>query len=132
MSYKNRLGSRVVGKKVAEATSVQKRYHSRLGTRVIGDVLARKHEIARGDTPPEKPVAEKEAPVVEAPITANLTELEEALKGNPTFFDALYESEKARADGPRKGALRLFLAHLNSQDAADGLVIEEIEGLLAS
>ena len=109
------------------------------GHRVIGDVLAKRRLELRQDdgarekdarSDPAKRVAKRDAAkvardaaeqrakteteietieTIEAPTTTNLEELAAALEGNPAFYDALYSAEFARASGPRKSALRMFL-----------------------
>jgi len=117
------------------------------GHRVIGDVLAKRRLELRLDdgarekdarSDPAKRVAKRDAAkvarddaeqrakteteieTIEAPTTTNLEELAAALEGNPAFYDALYSAEFARASGPRKSALRMFLVfemeHENRDD----------------
>lgn len=146
-----RFGHKVIGKRAAQQAEVQRRNPGRrFGSRVIGDVLQRKAEIKAEETgtrdaaaivrkraeaqasaaeQQEKARSGEVTEVVEAPVTANLNELGGALEANPTFYEKLYASEKARAEGPRKGALRLFLAHeLDGLDRTDR--VEEIQTLL--
>lgn len=146
----SRFGARVVGKERAAIQQIEKKHHTkRFGSRVIGDVLARKHALAKesddgydSEAAAEKMKARRDAPkeaakkreappveTVEAPVTANLDELGEALVGNPAFFGTLFDAEKVRAGGPRKGALRLFLAHALEHEH-DEEEVEEIQGLL--
>ncbi len=148
----SKFGARVVGKERAAMAQVEKKHHTRrFGSRVIGAVLARRHELAKevedGYDPestakkmaerraaPDKAEASRKASggeieTVEAPVTANLDELGEALVGNPGFFGTLFAAEKTRAGGPRKGALRLFLAHALEHEH-DEEEVEEIQGLL--
>jgi len=147
------FGSRVIGKQAADREETIKKTRARhFGSRVIGKIFERREEIEEQEVKDSlsnpaareaKKAAAAEAAaakraeadaakeVVEAPITANLSELEEAMKINPAFYETLYGSELGRAEGPRKGALRLFLAH---ELETDGLNREdrkaEIEALL--
>jgi hypothetical protein len=145
------FGHRVIGKNAAQREqTIQKSRANHFGSRVIGKIFERRAEIeeqekdtfsdpqarqakkeAAAEAAAKRAEAEAEQEVVEAPITANLNELEEALKMNPGFYEILYGSELKRAEGPRKGALRLFLAH---ELETEGLDREErkaeIEALL--
>lgn len=119
------FGSRVIGpEKAAEEAAVADAGADHFGPRVIGDILAARRLKARQDdgakdsrSDPATKAAKLAASqaggddVIEAPVTANLEELEDALKLNPAFYDPLYRSEFARASGPRKGALRVFLRY---------------------
>jgi ketosteroid isomerase-like protein len=112
------------------------------GHRVIGDVLAKRRLEARQDdaakdsrSDPAKRVAKRDAAkvakdaaeqraeteieTIEAPTTTNLEELASALEGNPAFYEALYSAEFARASGPRKSALRMFLVFEMENDNRD-------------
>ena len=151
-----RFGSRVLGaEKVAEDNArAKKNPGHRFGPRVLGEVLQRKADIveeekgeslaakkARASRKAQKDAAETRAAdsaadepttvveKVEAPVTASLSEMQEALDGNPAFYEKLYGSELERAEGPRKGALRMFLAHeLDNADRTER--VEEIQLLL--
>jgi len=121
----SKFGKRVLGKAATERQEAMKRNPgNKFGTRVISRRAQRleqeKEQQAEVKASSTKIIDVGEAvkapePVTvvkaEAPITANLDELEGALKQNPAFYETLFESELDRADGPRKGALRLFLAH---------------------
>lgn len=143
----NKFGARVIGQAAAEeAQVIEKARAQHFGPRVIGEIFQRRTEIveeqkdSRSDPSTKQAKREaaakqradtkaKEQEVVEAPITANLNELADALQTNPAFYEALFEAEKQRAEGPRKGALRLFLAHeLEHEDREDRKA--EIEELL--
>ena len=97
---------------------------------MIGDVLAKRRLEMRKDdgakdsrSDPKTKLADRakaakdaaqqradaEIETIEAPTTTNLEELASALEGNPAFYEALYSAEFARASGPRKSALRMFL-----------------------
>jgi len=125
------FGNRVIGHtKAAEEAVLEETRAVHFGHRVIGDVLAKRRLEMRQDDgakdsrsdPTEKAVkrakavekaaeqrAEAEIEKIEAPTTTNLEELASALEGNPAFYEALYSAEFARASGPRKSALRMFL-----------------------
>ncbi len=123
------FGERVIGhRKASQQAEVAERRADHFGSRVIGDVLAKRRLEARTDegaghrpkkdtrkTPgakaKKKAAAEEKAEVIEAPITSNVEELQEALTGNPGFYDQLYDAEFLRPAGPRKSALRVFLKH---------------------
>lgn len=138
------FGSRVIGHQRAEEEAVLTETRAvHFGHRVIGDVLAKRRLEARQDDgakekdsrsdPASKVIkrakaaekaaeqrAETEIETIEAPTTTNLEELASALEGNPAFYEALYSAEFARASGPRKSALRMFLVfemeHENRDD----------------
>ncbi len=142
------FGSRVIGHVRADEEAVLEETRAvHFGHRVIGDVLAKRRLELRLDdgarekdarSDPAKRVAKRDAAkvarddaeqrakteteieTIEAPTTTNLEELAAALEGNPAFYDALYSAEFARASGPRKSALRMFLVfemeHENRDD----------------
>jgi hypothetical protein len=143
------FGERVIGhRKAAQQAEVAEKRADHFGSRVIGDVLAKRRLEARTDdgaqkfkpkkdsrkTPgakaKKKAVVEETPEVIEAPITSNVEELQDALEGNPAFYDQLYDAEFLRPSGPRKSALRVFLKHemehLNRDDRK-----AEIEAALA-
>ncbi len=118
------FGHRVIGhQRAAEEAVVTKTKANHFGPRVIGDVLAKRRLEARQDegakdtrTTPAKKAAKKKASKkkatkapIEAPVTTNLGELEDALESNAEFYESLYANEFIRPSGPRKSALRLFL-----------------------
>jgi len=118
------FGTRVIGRqKAAEEAEITKTKANHFGPRVIGDVLAKRRLEARQDdgakdtrTSPAKKEAKKEAAKkeatkvpMEAPVTTNIAELEEALESNTEFYESLYANEFIRPSGPRKSALRIFL-----------------------
>ena len=79
------------------------------------------------ETPPAVEAAAKAAnidAVFEAPVTASLKELESALESNPSFYETLFTSEVERVGGPRKGAMRLFLAHETVSENREDRLIE--------
>ena len=136
------FGSRVIGKAaIADQVAQRKNPGNKFGTRVLqsrrADRLdqeaAAKAEEAKAAPVVVEKAAEPEVEVVkaEAPITANLDELEGALKQNPAFYETLYQAEKDRADGPRKGALRLFLQHEMAGESREDR-LGEIQELLKS
>lgn len=143
----NKLGHRVIGRAATEkAQAIEKARAQHFGPRVIGQIFQRRTEIAEAEkdsradpalrqakreaAAKERGEAETKAAAVEAPITATLVELEKALSASPQFYETLYEAEKQRAEGARKGALRLFLAfELDHDDRAERKA--EIEALLA-
>lgn len=142
----NKLGHRVIGRQAAEnAKAIEKARAQHFGHRVIGKIFQRRTEIAdsekdsradpaarqakREQAAKERSETKTKAAAIEAPITATLTELERALDSSPQFYETLYEAEKQRVDGARKGAMRLFLAfELDHGDRAERKT--EIEQLL--
>ena len=136
------FGNRVIGRQRAEEEAVLEETRAvHFGHRVIGDVLAKRRLDMRKDDgaakdsrsdPASKAVkrakavekaaeqrAEVEIETIEAPTTTNLEELASALEGNPAFYEALYSAEFARASGPRKSALRMFLVFEMEHDNRD-------------
>lgn len=132
----NKFGHRVIGRQAAkQAQEIEKARAQHFGPRVIGQIFQRRKDIAAAEekdtrSNPATKLAKREAAkqdpavaaeqrgdaaakqeTIEAPITANLQELEHALANSPAMYERLFESEKLRAEGPRKMALRLFLAH---------------------
>ena len=132
------FGPRVIGsEKHAEAEIIEKARANHFGSRVIGKIFekvpapAAEAKDTRSD--PAKKAAKRQGPErIEAPVTANLQELEAALNGNPMFYEPLFQAELGRAEGPRKGALRIFLAHELALDSGPRETrMDEIEGLLS-
>ena len=135
------FGNRVIGHtKATEEAILEKTRAVHFGHRVIGDVLAKRRLEMRTDdgakdsrSDPKvkladrakvaKKAAEQRAEVeietIEAPTTTNLEELASALEGNPALYEALYSAEFARASGPRKSALRMFLVFEMEHDNRD-------------
>jgi hypothetical protein len=83
-------------------------------------------------TPEEKSELRAKADLEDVEVsTTTIEELQKALADNPTFYEPLYRSEFARASGPRKTALRIFLLYEMDHENRDSrkLEIEEaIEG----
>jgi hypothetical protein len=136
------FGNRVIGKeKAEEEAAVEKTRANHFGPRVIGDILQKRRLEARQDEGAQAPdsrsdpgvkqakreeAAEKRAETeaeietIQAPTSTNLEELGAALEGNPAFYEQLYSAEFARASGPRKSALRLFLVfEMEHEDRED-------------
>lgn len=73
-----------------------------------------------------KAAAEKE------PVSyTTLAQLEEALEENPSLYEEFYALEMKRADGARKGAIRLFLEQeIRHADGPRESRLNELESLL--
>lgn len=146
-----RFGSRVIGaEKVAAEQAIRRRNPGRrFGARVLGDVMADRAEIeakekdqslaakkARASRKAAKEAAETRAADADekveegtAPILTSLKEMTAALDSNPALYEKLYVSELDRAEGPRKGTLRLFLSH-ELDNANRDQRIEDIQQML--
>lgn len=110
------FGPRIVGKDNYQATVASKRGTGGFGHRVTGKAApAKAAAFQRPQTPAPK-----------QPEGISLAALTHALTENPTLFDALYEQELARAEGPRADALRALAKHANPEALA------EIDELLAA
>ena len=140
------FGKRVIGKRAEQQqAALRKNPGNKFGTRVVSRRAQRLEQeaAAEAEVKASSPQiidvgdavksTEPVVPVVkaEAPITANLDELEGALKQNPAFYETLYQSELERAEGPRKGALRLFLAHEMAGESREDR-LGQIQGFLKS
>lgn len=143
-----RFGSRVVGAQTAKKEQILRRTHGRkFGHRVIGNVLRDQEEEAAPPAPhksraqervrkAEKAAADAEAARAtvtdgaEIPdVSMNIDQLEATLASSPTMYEDLYATELARTGGPRKGGLRVLLAHELANDNRPER-LEEIQALL--
>lgn len=94
---KHPYGASVVGKEEAELQRQVKKKKSNIYGRSVVD-----------DRPQDAPHLTG-GPVSAEKASMNLDELGKLLKDEPARLDVQIDAEFARADGPRKGALRLFL-----------------------
>jgi len=70
---------------------------------------------------------------VKAAPASSIAEVKKVLGENPAAFDVLFAAECERAEGPRKGALRVFRAAEEEQGpSARATVLATIDGLLGA
>ncbi len=149
-----RFGPRVVGHHAAQKEQILRRTHGRkFGPRVIGNVLQDHHEKVAAEAAGKEadPTSRAQAKVQKAEAAAaeakaaragvsergkeladvsmNIDQLEAALDSGPTMYEDLYATELARTGGPRKGGLRVLLAHELANDNRPER-LEEIQKLL--
>ena len=73
----------------------------------------------------------KEAAEKEPLSYTTLNQIEAALEDNPSLYEEFYGLEMKRADGPRKGAIRMFLEQeVNHPDGPREARMGELEALL--
>ena len=77
------------------------------GPAVVGPSEPQKFREGAGHQPAARPALAPATPPKERP-QLSLEKLEEALLDNPFMLDGLIEAEFGRAEGPRKGAVRLL------------------------
>lgn len=117
------FGAKVIGEEAfAEQQAAAKREldNSSFGPRVVGEAEPAAEEA-------EAPVTEEAAPAEPRP-TLTLAELEDALESDTSieFFDQVMAAEFERAEGPRKGGLRLLLQAENASDEPRDAVVNEL------
>ena len=106
-----KLGKAAYDLAVTKAVVVQKYGPKKFGARKIAEMHA-------AVTQAEQVVDDEKAPAVEgkAVDTANVTgttsikQIDQALQDNPAVYEEMYALEMRRIEGPRKGAMRLFMA----------------------
>lgn len=147
----SKFGHRVVGKRAAEKEQLLRRSGGRkFGHRVMGAAQAAQAEAEASAEPvthksraqervqkAEKAAADAEAARATVKeegealtdVSMNIDQLESALASTPTMYEDLYATELARTGGPRKGGLRVLLAHELANDNRPER-LEEIQALL--
>lgn len=117
-----RFGPRVAGheKYEVELARHQQR-RSRFGDRVVGSPS----EPASAAQPADGATAEPQ------PTGISIAEMQKQLADNPLLVDQLLAAEQQRAEGPRKGALRLLLkAEVGPGGEARPEVVAALEQLI--
>jgi len=103
------FGPRKVGEAAFKISKLKEQKTKKFGARKFGARKAAEMQAAI-----DAAEQEVEAPVVEETdveaATTSLKQLREALDDNPAVADELFELELARPNGPRAGAVKLFLA----------------------
>lgn len=117
------FGRRVVGDAIYEAEAAKAAVGAQhFGPRVVGPVAS---------SAPAAPTTLQTSPGGSPGLS--IAQLTAVLHENPAQFDALYAAERARADGPRKGALRVLLAtEAEREGGGRPEVLEAIGALLES
>lgn len=108
----NHFGPGVIGEEEATKNAlVEATEADRFGPGVLNNAPSKPVEL-----PPESEAADDAAgklgrePAPPAFTALSIPKLEEELKTNPARFDELYRGEFLRPEGPRKGALGIFLS----------------------
>jgi len=130
-----KFGPRKVGQANFEASKLREKAVKKFGPRKFGhrkaaqmkaELDAAEAKAAGLENVDLEPAT---APVVVA--ATSIKQLDQALKDNPALYEELYKLEVARPDGPRKGALRIFLAaEMNLDGGPRDERLEQIQDLL--
>jgi hypothetical protein len=140
-----KFGPRKVGLAKFKLAQVQEKQTSKFGPRKFGarkaavradELAAAKQAVAaeRAATQAAKapPVADPVAPAPEQSTgSLSINQIGEHLEENPALYEEFYLAELGRAEQPRKGALRIFLALEQGKDEPNPKRIAEIERFLA-
>lgn len=137
------FGPAVIGEKAAKRSAKIRQIRSdKFGPSVLGFKKKEPETPALASVPARKVV---DAPPELPPPVADLTPkkkaeeyaglsikgVEGALDNNPDAFDLLFAAEQHRAEGARKGALRLLLKAEEAQDQPRAAILDQLETLLA-
>ncbi len=131
-----KFGPRKVGQANFEASKLRETAVRKFGPRKFGvrKAAQMKAELDAADAKAAgiEPVDEAPPVTVDTTVTAtSIKQVDEALKENPALYEELYALEVARPDGPRKGALRIFLAaEMNLEGGPRDERLEQIQDLL--
>lgn len=130
-----KFGPRKLGQAKFEAAKLREKTQKKFGPRKFG---ARKAAQMKADLDAAEAKAAGMDVVDEAPVTVDVVaattsikQVDEALAENPMLYEEMYGLELARAEGPRKGALRIFLAQeMNLEGGPRDERLGQIEELL--
>lgn len=138
-----KFGPRKMGEAAFKAAKLREKHTKKFGPKKYGArkaaemkaELAAAEALAAGESEElydalTGPVAPVET--TDAVLTAtSIKQIEDALQENPALYEELYALELERPDGPRKGALRIFLAaEMNLESGPRDERLSEIEDLL--
>jgi len=142
-----KFGPKKLGAAKFNLAKVQEKQTSKFGPRKFGarkaalraDELAAAKEAVLAEHAAKQaaraaPAPEPEAPapaVAATPGSLSISQIAEHLEENPALYEEFFQAELGRAEQPRKGALRIFLALEQGRDEPDPKRIAEIERFLA-
>ena len=128
-----KFGPRKVGAAAFKAAALREETGKKFGPRKFGarKAAAMNAALVAADAEATGKMTADTAPPA-APVTAtSIKQVDVALKENPATYEELYALELERAEGPRKGALRIFLAaEMNLEGGPRDERLAQIEGLL--
>ncbi len=131
-----KFGPRKVGQAKFEAAKLREKAVKKFGPRKFGvrKAAQMKAELDAAEAKAlglEAPDAAPQVTTDTAVAATSIKQLDQALKDNPALYEELYALEVARPDGPRKGALRIFLAsEMNLDGGPRDERLEQIQDLL--
>ncbi len=103
-----KIGQAQFNLKTAQATKEQHFGPKKFGPKKVAEMDAAVAEAK------QKVVDEKKKPkpvdTSETTGSTSIKQIDKALQDNPAVYEEMYALELQRAEGPRKGALRLFMA----------------------
>ncbi len=126
------FGPRKIGQAAFDLQVVKGKKEEHFGPRKFGKKKAAQMKAAV--VAAEQRVVEEKAgkPLAnDKVVTASIKQIDQGLQENPAVYEEMYALELERAEGPRKGAMRLFMAAEVARDGGpreDRLM--EIEGFL--
>ncbi len=136
-----KFGPKKVGAAKFKLDQVQHKQTSKFGPRKFGarkaamradELQAAKAALAEEQTakqPAPDPVAPPpDVQAIQGSLSIN--QIGEHLEENPALYEEFYRAELGRAEQPRKGALRIFLAVEQGKDEPNPKRIAEIERFL--
>jgi hypothetical protein len=119
------FGPRKIGHKQFELNKLKEEKTKKFGPRKFGARKAAEMQAAidkaeaevTGEPIPH-PLEEQDAPTVvtDEMVTTSIKQIREAVANNPDAVDELWNLEQQRPNGPRVGAVKLFLAAELSRD----------------
>lgn len=138
-----KFGPKKVGAAKFKLDQVQHQQTSKFGPRKFGarkaavradELAAAKQAVASeraakqaAKAPPAEPVP---PPPEQSTGSLSINQIGEHLEENPALYEEFYRAELGRAEQPRKGALRIFLAVEQGKDEPNPKRIAEIERFL--
>jgi hypothetical protein len=128
------FGPRKVGQRQFELNKLKEQKTKKFGPRKFGARKAAEMQAAidaaeadvRGEDVEQAPTA-----VTDEMVTTSIKQIRESLANNPDSLDELWRLEQLRPNGPRTGAVKLFLAaEISRDDGPRSDVQDELEALL--
>lgn len=136
-----KFGPRKIGQSKFNLAQVQEKQTSKFGPRKFGarkaalradELAAAKAAVTAERVAKQAPAAPVSTPPAPEASTGSLSisQIGEHLEENPALYEEFYLAELGRAEQPRKGAMRIFLALEQGKDEPVAKRIAEIERFL--